>query len=758
MALTSSVLFCLAYILGLGLFSAGVSWAGYALFCVGIVAAAVKPKIGLQPPKRIWWLLAGTIGLFATFYLQVRTPQLTAGDIGQYVQPDSELQSDLIAVQGEVLATPRLTRSDKLRFVLQSTQLSSITTSDREPTIESVQGKIYVTIPLLQGTGIHPGQIVQVTGFLYQPQAASNPGGFNFQTYLAKQGIFTGLAGRQVQLIDESPKSGLWQLRQRIIHTQVESLGVPEGTLVSSIVLGRRAVDLPYDIRDAFIQAGMAHVLAASGFHVSLILGMVLVLTRRLDVKTRFAIGIFVLLIYVGLTGASPSVLRASLMGIAALFALVVKRKVKPTGALLVAATLLLLVNPLWVEDLGFQMSFLATLGLIVTVPALLKRLDWLPPAIASLFAIPLAAFLWVLPIQLHVFGTVASYSILTNTVTSLPVAGITLGGAIDAIASLFHPPTGSFLAQVLHYPIHWLMQIVAFFNGLPGNQVAVGTISIWQAVLLYGIFGLVWFVKWWHRSRRWLLALFLILAIVALPAWQRSTQIFQVTVLANTSEPVLVVQDRGNTILINGGDRDTAEYAVIPFLQKQGVDTLDGAIATGEQFYRRRGWLPILQEFPIKQFYASSSLASSMENINRPVRVLAANQRVDLESLQLQTFSPNLPLWQWQIGDRQWLMLADFYREDWQKLQDSNQIKNQLPDVDILWWSGDRLLPEFLDIVQPEIAIASAKSIHPDTTTSLYERGIETYYTGRDGALRWTPQQGWQKVMESANSDEFQL
>jgi competence protein ComEC len=758
MALTSGVLICLAYIFGLGLFSAGVSWAGYAILGLGVFATAVKPKIGMQSPKRIWWLLAGSIGLFATFYLQVRTPQLTEANIGQYVQPQNELQSDLVTVQGEVLATPRLTRSDKLRFVLQSTQLSSVTNGDREPTIESVRGKVYVTVPLLQGTGMHPGQTVQVTGFLYQPQPASNPGGFDFQSYLAKQGIFAGLAGRHVQFIDETPKPGLWQLRQRIIHTQVESLGVPQGTLMSSIVLGRRAVDLPYDIRDSFIQAGMAHVLAASGFHVSLILGMVLVMTRRLDVKARFAIGSLVLLLYIGLTGASASVLRASLMGIAALFALVVKRKVKPTGALLVAATLLLLVNPLWIEDLGFQMSFLATLGLIVTVPALLKKLDWLPPAIASLFAIPLAAFLWVLPIQLYVFGTVASYSILTNTVTSLAVGGITLGGAIDAVAALFYPPAGNFLAQLLHYPIQWLIQIVEFFNSLPGNRVAVGTIAVWQVILLYGIFGWVWLEPWWHRSRRWLLALFLILAIVALPAWQRSTQLFQATILANTSEPILVIQNRGNTVLMNSGDRDTAEYTVIPFLQKQGIDTLDYAIATGEQFYKSRGWLPILQEFQIESFYGPPSLADSVNRIDGKIQPVQANQRLDLGSIQLQTPSQEFPAWQWQIGKRRWLMLANADRQDWQRLQENNQIKNQLQDVDVLWWSGNRLLPDFLDTIQPEIAIASTNSIHPDTRTLLYERGIKTYYTGRDGALRWTPQQGWQKLVESVESHEFQL
>ncbi|MHC5832337.1 MAG: ComEC/Rec2 family competence protein, partial [Nostoc sp.] len=96
---------------------------------------------------------------------------------------------------------------------------------------------------------------------------------------------------RQINVLDQERKWGWWQIRERIVRSQVRWLGVPEGPLVSAMVLGSKAVDLPYDIRDLFVQAGLAHALAASGFQTSLILSVILQLTRRAKKGTQFTLG-----------------------------------------------------------------------------------------------------------------------------------------------------------------------------------------------------------------------------------------------------------------------------------------------------------------------------------------------------------------------------------------------------------------------------------------------------------------------------------
>ncbi|EDX71948.1 hypothetical protein MC7420_5092 [Coleofasciculus chthonoplastes PCC 7420] len=287
MNLASGSLLSGAYILALlstavvGLPTRTVTWQEYSLLIlsvigIGIICAIAFPRIWRTGPRPRLWLTASLIAVIALLYVQLRLPQPESNDISQFVS--SSAQGQVVTIQGNVETVPRLTRSQKGQFWLEATQLTELESNEnRGTTTRGVTGKLYVTVPLLQSTGLFPGQTISVTGVLYKPKPAANPGGFDFATYLTKEGAFAGLSGRQVSFPDENQEStwGWWMLRQRIIHAQVRQLGSPTGLLLSSIVLGRKAVDLPYDIRDLFIQTGFAHVLAASGFHVSLILGSV---------------------------------------------------------------------------------------------------------------------------------------------------------------------------------------------------------------------------------------------------------------------------------------------------------------------------------------------------------------------------------------------------------------------------------------------------------------------------------------------------
>ncbi|MDY7013499.1 MAG: ComEC/Rec2 family competence protein, partial [Cyanobacteriota bacterium] len=336
------------------------SWGILALgwIILGILAGVAVPRIWRMGPRFALWLAAGGVAALAIAHLQLRVPQPASNDVSHLVP---QLEEE-VTIRGTILEMPTLNRKQNLRFLFAADRANG----------QAVSGKVYVTLPLLQGTGLVPGMAIALRGNLYQPQPPTYPGAFDFQAFLARRGAFSGLSATLVEAPPNRPW-GWWKVRQRVVRAQVRSLGSPVGQLVSSMVLGRRAVDLPFEVQDSFRQAGLSHVLAASGFHVSLLLGLLLVLTRKLGARTRLGIGLTTLLVYVGLTGLQPSVMRAALMGAGALVALSAERKVKPLGLLLVVAAVLLLVNPLWIWDLGFQLSFLATGGLIVTVPAITK-------------------------------------------------------------------------------------------------------------------------------------------------------------------------------------------------------------------------------------------------------------------------------------------------------------------------------------------------------------------------------------------------
>ena len=774
----SGALLSLAYILALlstaclGLPTRVVPWQESAVWVIGIgvlaiVAAIAVPRFWRTGPRPRLWLAAGIVGALAFIYFQARVPQPASNDISQLVRSANGITQDqVVTVQGKVESIPRLTRSSRGQFWLEATQLNEVESSDNAGAIsKGVTGKLYVTVPLLQASGLYPGENVAVTGVLYKPKPPQNPGAFDFGAYLAKEGAFAGFSGRQLSGADE-PKERLWGgwvLRQRITRSQVRWLSSPAGQIVSSMVLGNRAVDIPYEIRDQFIQAGLAHTLAASGSQVSLILGLVLVLTRRFSVKAQLLFGTGALIIFVGLTGLQPSVLRAAIMGFGALVALVTQRKVKPLGSLLVAATLLLLFNPLWIWDLGFQLSFLATLGLLVTVPPLSKRLDWLPPAIAFLIAVPLAASLWTLPLQLYVFGMIAPYSTAANIICAPLIAVISIGGVISALAAVIWPLAGSALAWLIYYPTELLIGLVQFFNKLPGSSVAVGTISLGQLLLLYGLIGVICIS---HRlRRRWWLAGLVAVTLVALPVWQTKIAQFRVTVLATAQEQILVIQDRGQLTLVNSGEADTASFTLLPFLQQQGVNQIDWAVAIESQSRLRSGWLQMLQSLPVKTFYdiaaSKPSSATAQSKDATPIvdavqaqqgnyQRLSTGKTISVGSTPIELIKAEPAVLQLKIGNQTWLLMGETKPDVQKQLARANNLSR----VQVLCWSGERLTPELLQVLQPKVAIASSNTVDLDAAQLLRNAKIPLYWTGRDGAIQWTPNTGFETTLEALPND----
>jgi competence protein ComEC len=740
---------CLAYVLGLLLTRLpgsvfGLPVGAIALLITGVVASVGLPKLWRTGPKSRWWLVAGLIGLIAAIWFEVQLPKPGQQDISFSIPNSEAIASQLVfTVQGQIDSPPRLTRSDKIQFWLKANNASATTEKGARAIGEKrVTGRVYVTVPLLMGTGLHPKQAVTVTGSLYRPKPASNPGGFDFQAYLKRQGGFAGLNGQQIDVPGEAPW-GLWAVRQRIVRSQVRWLGVPEGPLLSAMVMGKNSVDVPYAIRDQFANVGLSHALAASGFQVSLLIGVLLKLTQRLSPNLRLGIGSSVLVLYIGLTGVEASVLRAGVMGFAVLLAATLERKVKPMGSLLCAATLLLLYNPIWIWDLGFQLSFLATIGLLVTTPVLMRWLDWLPPTIATLIAVPVAAYLWTLPLQLHVFGIVSPYSIPVNIITALLLTLISIGGMISAVGALITPVIGSGLSLALYYPTHLLVKIVEFCSQLPGHSFAIGTISVGQTVLLYGLICLVWWRSLWWRY--WWIAGALAICLIAAPVAYASTQLLQITVLAG--DPVLVIRDQGKVGLINSGDESNASFAVVPFLKQQGVNQLDWAIATPQPSSNSTGWSTVGENFPIQAFYDAGDRTSSNQNpleaapaVSQTNALLppGGNSSLSLRAAKVMRIGDSSAL-QIELPEQRWLILPDLDPAEQQVLT-----THLLQPVQTVWWFGQAPIPELLAVVKPNVAIASSSLINSQTADWLKQNSVELYQTRQDGAVQWTPQHGF--------------
>ena len=756
---------------------ANLAWLGCGAYCIGLMMVSLGVRyagLDLWPSVALTLTLTLIAGALAALLLPSRWPMgLSAGGwLGtwaiaaiaalnygwHYPCPDHldishRLTTPLGTEQmvwGQIEEMPRLNRNGKGQLWLQANLVRPLegNTLALDPP-QPVRGRLYVTLPADAIKNLYPGLKIKVQGKLYAPTPAKNPHGFDLPQYLASRDCYAGFSARQVQIQngDRPPGWGLWRLRQRVARAHSLGLGERAGALVSAMALDRRAVHLPYDLQDSFIQAGLAHILAASGFHVSLVLGVVLGLLNHPALSSRFSrpalvklgVGAGALATYALITGAQPSIMRATVMGLGALVGIALERQVKPLGCLLLATTLLLLWNPGWIEDIGFQLSVMATLGLVVGTPALSDRLEWLPPGLASLVAVPLAAYSWTIPLSLFHFNTLTTYSLVLNMVVTPLVTVISLGGIFSGLIALLSPGMAAMVAWLLWLPTHLLISLVEWETRLPGSSLATGHLALWQLFGLYSLYSLYGLTGGgsWRRWQRWIL-IWLIMVVALGPLWYGAASRAQLTVLAAQNDAVMVAQDRQSTLVVNSGTHRTAFYTVLPFLRQAGINRIDYGIRgiTSDS----DNWRTISAQAPVSRLYQAGTEAPPIQ----PTYPLSLDQSHPLGRQRVQLLSDTGTALKLTLFDHDWLMLSGLAPREQHQLVSQGAILAS----EVLWWDGSPLPPELLAAVRPHVAIASTANLSESLEQTLLAQGIQVFWPERDGAITWTSRHGYQAYL----------
>ena len=326
---------------------------------------------------------------------------------------------------------------------------------------------------------------------------------------LARQGSWSRLRVDSIEVL-RRPWTPLADLRRDVAQRLQQAVGPRRGGFLAALVLGSAQVQLPDDLRQAFRVAGLSHALAASGFHLSVLLGSVLMLSRRWPPGLRLPLAAMALLLFVCLAGAQPSVVRAVLMAATALLIRESGHHSRPFGVLLLTLSGMLLFRPAWVHSIGFQLSAAATAGLILTAPRLERAAQSCLPdccrGVATALSIPLAALLWTLPLQLLHFGAMPLYALLANLLVAPLLAPLTLLAMLSAVLVLVVPST--VLPMVL-WPMQQLagllMAMASWMGHWPGAQLLTGRPQGWVVVLL--VLGLLpWLLGARGSLRSWAL------------------------------------------------------------------------------------------------------------------------------------------------------------------------------------------------------------------------------------------------------------
>jgi len=366
-----------------------------------------------------------------------------------------------------------------------------------------------------QCPALQQGWRLQVQGRLRRPQVSPHPLLAAPAERLVRQGSFTQLQVQDFEVM-QRPATPVADLRRRMARALVQHAGPNSGSVLAALVLGSAVVPVPAELREAFRAAGLSHALAASGFHLSVLLGVVLPLGARLPRLGRLTLAAAAMGLFVLLAGPQPSVLRAVLMGALALGVVECGYRGRPLGILAASALVLLVARPDWLLDVGFQLSVVATAALVVSArPLELGLRRWLPGWLAVATAVPLAASLYTLPLQLLHFGVVPLYAVPANLVVAPLLTPLTLGAMALACLAVLLPP----LLPLVTAPVAWLsnvlVAVVKVFAALPMAQWQLGRPAP-GLVLLLSVALLA--LAWPALARRWRLlggALFALVVVV---------------------------------------------------------------------------------------------------------------------------------------------------------------------------------------------------------------------------------------------------
>lgn len=551
------------------------AWALLALFCL-LFSFFLYRAFANKPLKVFHFQLSTFHTLLPIFlflgssYFQFRQPHIDAFHIAFY----NDRNYDLL-ITGS-LAEPPDYRDTYTNLKIKTEAIDS---GDGDL---SVSGLMLVRVEANET--YEYGERIRLRGQLKTPPENEE---FSYRDYLARQGVYAYMTKAEVTRLPGNDGNLIYKLVYRLKTKLVENtykiFPDPEASLLSGILFG---VDtgLPQRLQQAFKNTGTAHIIAISGFNIAIIAGLFFATFKAIlkNEKLGAALAVVFVFLYAFLVGGDPAVMRAAFMGSLSLFARQVGKRNTGMNTLAVVALVMALFNPLVLWDIGFQLSFFATLGLIlyaepfsnITARAIEKISKRDNSAMVKILnenvILTLAAQVMTIPIMAYYFQRISLISFVANPFI-LPVQpAVMILGGLAVFVSIIIQPLGQALAWVAWPFASYTIRVVEFFDKFPNGVIVLGDVPLWIIYMIYTSLLLVTFngsalQSWFKAAASSLRAIALTLAfslafICLVIFWGAASRSgdgeFHITFLeVGSADAVLIQTPQGRNVLINGGE-----------------------------------------------------------------------------------------------------------------------------------------------------------------------------------------------------------
>lgn len=589
----------------------------FLLFVLGVFAIL---KNYLSPKLVLFWYFMFFFGFFNTSLRIKNTDAL------YQIAPQNAV------IQGQIVSIPVNNTGFKTKFFVDVSKIDYNGKSENLKA-ENIKAKTLVTVysNKKDATKFNIGDNYTFEGKLRAPFEVTNPSQFDYGKYLKNFNVFSVFYAndRDCKFLPEKLSlkwkflQGLNNVRNDILQTHAKYLKSPNLELLGGIVFGDDAVSTPDDIKDSFKHSGLLHILAASGMNVALIYGIWFFILRKFRVPFNITVssGIFVVIFYALMTGLGASVMRATFMLIFILVGKLIDRDAHSISLLSFVALLMLIYNPAFINDVGFQLSFIVTFGLLVMAPVVFEGVNKLPNWLSGAVFVPLIAQIWVAPIQMYYFNSFSLYSLFAN-ILSLPfVTVISFGGFVSSVLALIKP-IADFVCMVFDFVMNpiltGLVAVSDYFAKLPHSLVQIPQPSVFQIILYYAVVLLFTALLKFGKSKKLIIAmasLSLVLFSTTINIYPpfAPTQLETIAFDVQNADAFLIRTPENKYFLIDSGKmpykdgKTPAKMIILEYLKDKGVKNIEGLIITHFDSDHAGGAVDLISNLNIKNVYVNS-------------------------------------------------------------------------------------------------------------------------------------------------------
>lgn len=484
------------------------------------------------------------------------------------------------------------------------------------------------------------GDLIEIKGEYSAPEVARNYKGFDYSQYLKTLNIYGTIKVEESKIINKNQLSPILisinNIKEKMIDNANRNMPKRTANLLLGILIGERD-NIQEDIIESFRTANLSHILAVSGAHTSyIILGITYLISKsKTPKRIGYIITIINLLIFIIITGASYSVVRACIMAIVVIGAKICYRKENFFTSICISLIIILIQNPFAINDIGLKLSFMGTAGIVIfnkSITNFFIKLK-IKQKIAEILSVTFSAQLMIMPITILNFNTISLTFFISNILASPLLGIIIIFGFISIFISSILNPISKILFLILHIFLELLILVSKVTEKIPGSSILVKTPNILFAIVYYILilFFNYFFVIKQNPTRRFHKKIIKIITIKNIKnAFKVIAVVFLIMLLltrivriinptlkiyfidVGQGDSTLIVTPKNKKILIDGGEGKT--NVLFQYLLDRRINKIDYIIISHFDSDHCNGLIEIIEKMRVENIVMSKQSKESEE------------------------------------------------------------------------------------------------------------------------------------------------